>query len=291
MTTSLASTNSHKANKQRFNRLIESLRLRLSSRLGLGDPRFDAFIIGFPKVGNTWLQIMMRKILVSHYGLPDTAIGNILAPREQLPVPMVAMEVTHAMPLLDSEPWREMRLDLSRYRRKRVILIIRDVKDVMVSYYMQNRFRENPPLFDGSIDEMIVGDTWGLGKYLKFYQTWHDRGREICDVTLIRYEDMHESTERELRRAVEAAGIKDVSDQAIHEAVQYGSFDNMRTLEVNDTLGMYALSKPKRDDDRARKVRNGRVGGHTKHLSGEMAQYLDTQIREELPDWYGYPLQ
>ncbi|MGI5817362.1 MAG: sulfotransferase domain-containing protein [Armatimonadota bacterium] len=271
--------------------LARSVKMRAYFALGLGDPDYDAFVIGYPKVGNTWFQVMLRKLLVSHSGLDDSFIPKIFAPRRHLPANTVAVEITHAMPGLDTESWQEMTIAFPRFRRKKVMLLIREPKDTMVSYYMQNRFRENPPLFEGTIEEMIHDEVLGLDKYLAFYRAWAESGREIADVHLIRYEAMHADAHEVLRRTASFLGLEGVAESSIREAVEFGSFDNMRKLEDRDALGMYALSRPHSPDNRARKVRRGRIGGYSEELTDELAEYIDRRVRADLPEFYGYPLQ
>ena len=268
-----------------------ALKLRACLSLGLGHPGIDAFIVGFPKVGNTWFQVMLRKLLVTHGDHDDRLIPEIFATRDRLPAGTVAVEITHAMPKLDTESWRDMRIDFRRFRRRKILLLIREPKDTMVSYYMQNRFREMHPLFEGTIDEMVHDEVFGLDKYLAFYRSWAETGRDLADVMLIRYEDMHAAANQVLRRTAEFIGLKDVTGASIEAAVEYGSFENMRKLEDRDALGMYALSRPRSDDTRARKVRRGKIGGYKEQLSDELADYIDRRVRTDLPDYYGYPLE
>ena len=272
-------------------RISRSLKIRTSLALGFGDPELDAFVVGYPKVGNTWFQVMLRKLLVVHGGHDDRLIPEIFGTRNHLPPDTVAVEITHAMPKLDTESWRDMEIDFRRFRRKKIMLLIREPKDTMVSYYMQNRFRETPPIFEGTIEEMVHDEVFGLDKYLTFYRSWAETGRSVADVLLIRYEDMHAAVDQVLRRTAEFLGLEDVSSSSIQAAVDYGSFDNMRKLEDRDALGMYALSRPNSDDARARKVRRGKIGGHKEQLSEDLVEYIDRRVRADLPEFYGYPLQ
>ena len=272
-------------------RIAAALRLRSSLALGFGDPRYDAFVIGFPKVGNTWFQVMLRKLLVTHYGLDESFVSKICAPRDRLPAATPAVQITHAMPGLDSEPWQQMTIELATFRRKKIILLIREPKDTMVSYYMQNRFRESPPHFEGTIEEMVHDEVFGLDKYLRFYSVWSEEGRKSSEILLIRYEDMHADAHDVIQRTADFLGLHDVAAQTIEDAVAYGSFDNMRKLEETDALGLYTLSRPTSEDKRARKVRRGRVGGYREELSDELAGYIDERVRNDLPAFYGYPLR
>lgn len=276
---------------RRLSARAQTLRLEAYLGLGLGHPGLDAFIVGFPKVGNTWFQVMLRKLLVTHGGHDDRLIPEIFTTRDCLPVDTVAVEITHAMPELATESWRDMRIDFRRFRRKKVMLLIREPKDTMVSYYMQNRFRESPPHFEGTIDEMVHDEIFGLDKYLSFYRSWAETGLKVADVLLIRYEQMHAAVDEVLGRTADFLGLEDLADATIQAAVEYGSFENMRKLEDRDALGMYALSRPRSDDTRSRKVRQGKIGGYKEQLSDELADYIDRRVSEELPDFYGYPLQ
>ncbi len=65
-------------------RVARAARGRLTRLLGddlVALPHRDAYIVGYPKVGNTWFQITLRVALVRYYGLGDEWLSRVIYPQ------------------------------------------------------------------------------------------------------------------------------------------------------------------------------------------------------------------
>jgi hypothetical protein len=72
-------------------------------------------------------------------------------------------------------------------------------------------------------------------------------------------------------------------------AIAYGQFDNMRTLETNQTFRNSGRLKPKdQDDPQSFKTRSGKVGGFVDYLNEADTVYLTEKMHTELSSYYGY---
>src|ERR1700681_2204671 len=84
----------------------------------------DSWVVGYPKCGNTWFGLMLRKALTMAYGLDEAAIPRILSdwrfgrPFARVP----AIGVTHHMPLFNVEGYRDMTIDLDMFRGRSIVL-------------------------------------------------------------------------------------------------------------------------------------------------------------------------
>jgi hypothetical protein len=133
-----------------------------------------ACLISFPKCGRTWLRLMMGKALAVHGGI-DASLNDMLAlkpiTRQVAGVPEI--HVNH-----ESRPHEkrasELSADKREFRHKRVILLIRDVRDVMVSMYFQNTRRasdQNLPQDSlKDIDAFVRSEIGSLESFLTFYR-------------------------------------------------------------------------------------------------------------------------
>ena len=123
---------------------------------------------------------------------------------------------------------------------------------------------------------------------IRYFNIWA-RNRHIPTAFhLVRYEDLHEDAGRELRGLLDFLGIGDVPDPVIHDAVAMASFDNMRQMELNDSLGSGRLRPTDVNDPQSYKTRRGKVGGYVDYLDPEDIASLNNRVRHELDPFFGY---
>ena len=251
-------------------------------------PRYDLYVVGYPKVGNTWFQFMLRRAMMLHYGLSEDEMWHLLADEGPVPPGVPSVIVTHHMPRFNSEGYQEMVVDTRAVARRKLILLIRDPRDTLVSLYMNNRYRQVPPMFEGTLEEMIAFDRYGIEKYLKFYSAWHAARDLPREFLLVRYEDLKADTGRVMRAALPLAGIADVSEELLADVLDFGSFENMRRLENTRGTPLGALKKSSSGHPDAFKTRKGIVGGYEDYLQAETIAAIDRRVERDLPAAYGY---
>jgi hypothetical protein len=234
---------------------------------------------------------MLRKALTMAHGLDEAAIPRILSdwrfgrPFARVP----AIGVTHHMPLFNVEGYRDMTIDLDMFRRRNVVLLVREPKDVLVSLYMHNVYREATPLYEGDIDSMVYSDVYGIEKFLKYYVAWHEQRALPRASMLVRYEDLSDDTEKVVGDALTFLGLPQVTSTLVREVVAYGSFENMRKIERTQEIKLPTLAAPARPRDEAFQVRKGLVGDHVNHLAAATIRYIDHRVEADLPAEFGYP--
>jgi hypothetical protein len=254
----------------------------------------DVVIATYPKTGSTWFQLMIRTLLSDHYQLGPDATGRVfvdsLLTTYRLPEDVPRVYITHGMPGFNEDRHQAMFVESRRFSGKRVILLVREPKDTMVSLYFHNRHRTVPPVYTGEIDAMVYDDVYGIGKYIKYYQVWQRDRHRFKDLLLVKYEDLKADPAQELRRTASFIGIKDASDVAIQRAVDACSFENMKKAEAAGSGHVPGLNRSKNPSAEAFKVREGVVGGYRSHLGDAAIQHIDRCVREQLPGLYGYPI-
>ena len=251
----------------------------------------NSWVVGYPKCGNTWFGIMLRKALTLAYGLDDAAIRHVLSDwRFSRPFTGVpAIGVTHHMPLFNVESHEDMALDLSVFRGRNVVLLIRDPKDALVSLYMHNVYREATPLYEGDMDSIVYSDVYGIEKFLKYYALWYRERALLRGLMLVRYEELWHDTEGVLSEALKFLGVPHVHGALVRDAVAYGRFENMRKLEVTNALRLLTLEPSRHRREEAFQVRKGIIGDHVNHLSLEAIRHIDRRVEADLPAFFGYP--
>ncbi|HZM29006.1 MAG TPA: sulfotransferase domain-containing protein [Acidimicrobiales bacterium] len=231
--------------------------------------RSDVVLVSFPKCGRTWLRVMVGRSLQRHFALPDEADVVELAHLAELDRRVPSVLVTHD----DDAQWKapaEVERDKDSYRHRRVILLVRDPRDVIVSLYHQMGGRRGEDV--GSLGEFVGRPAGGFASLLAFYDAWAGALDVPAAVLLVRYEDLHADPGAQLRRVLAFVGVRDVDAVTVGEAVEYGSFANMRRLE---DAGASASSRLRPVGD-AYKTRRGTVGGHREELEPEEVAHLDT---------------
>jgi hypothetical protein len=260
------------------------LRERNSAASRRADREAEAFLISYPKCGRTWLRMLLSRALENHYGAPDIDYlggdflgGNVAgAPR---------IRVSH-----DDDPhWKTPRgLDRRkrRYRGKKVVLLVRDPRDVVVSMYFERSRRERA--YAGTLSQFLHERRGSLDTILAYYNVWAGARHIPSDLLVVRYEDLRRDTERELRRLLAFLGVTDVSDETVREAVHFASFENMRKMESSGSVGSGRLRPRDPNDPESFKTRRGKVGGFVDYLSPEEIEEVERRIRSGLDASFGY---
>ena len=111
---------------------------------------------------------------------------------------------------------------------------------------------------------------------------WHKEMRKRDkDFLLLKYEDLRKDTYKELKKAVSFLNIP-AEDEIIKKAVEFGSMENMRKMEMNNTFNDHRLKLKDIKDKESYKVRKGKVGGYVDYLKSEDIDYINNKIRQDL---------
>lgn len=279
------------ANRKVGHRLSPAARKRLAAVLGdrafgwYRRRRTDVYLVSFPKCGRTWVRILLARTLQQHFGLAADADLLELHRLAELDPGVPCVVVTHD----DDAQWKapdDVERDKQRYRHHRVILLVRDPRDVIVSLYFQKRDRRSA--FAGTIDDFLDEPVGGFASLLAFYDAWADSAHVPASTLVVRYEDLHARPEHELRRMLDFIGVHGVGAAVISEAVAFASFDNMRRMEETGVSGSQRLRPGRLGDHDTYKTRRGRVGGHRDELTPDQIARLDAEMTASRVDRFGY---
>lgn len=247
----------------------------------------DTFVVSWHKTGRTWLAFMLGKVLIEKYGIDESKLLYTYEMTKKLPTENIMF--THGGPghHSDTNDYRNLHFNASRYGKKKIVFLIRDVRDTTVSGFFQMTERSGG--FEGDIHDFVRDGRWGSPKIISFYNLWYRNRKNVADFLLIRYEDMHKDPEKELRRLLDFLNIKDVDDSIIQNAISFSSFNNMKKIETEDKFKGGRLRYQKKTNAESRKVRKGKAGGFVEYLNKEDLKYIDDMIdelQEDGCDWY-----
>ena len=223
-------------------------RIRHGAQISLGRERGreievrpdDVFLISYPKSGNTWLRFIVGNLM--H---PDTPItfDNI----EQM-VPDIYQHATkylislRAPRILKSHEYFDPRY-------KKVIYIIRDPRDVAVSYYHHHiKFRTidpNCPL-SSFVDRFIAGDLDAYGSWAENVGSWIGARKDNPDFLLLRYEDLLATPEVGISKMAAFLSIPS-SAASLQKTITGSSFEQMREMEKQQGANWKPLKHTNKD--------------------------------------------
>ncbi len=246
--------------------------------------RTDVHLVWFPKTGGTWARLLLNNALSMHTGVrPADPLDFGEFHRHNPSLPTIR-------PHNDDEPhWKtpeQLERDKSAYRGKRVILLVRDPRDAVVSLYFQKTKRWK--VLEGSLHDFVWQASGSLRTMIAFYGAWAAQRHVPLAISLVRYEDLHRDPRTELCRLLDFAGLRQVRDEVVDAAVEASSFDTMRRREVSLEFGTSRLRPGIRGDHESFKARRGLVGGFSDYLCPEDVERATEVVRRTMNPWYGY---
>lgn len=240
--------------------------------------QIKVYCISFPKNGRTWLRIMIGKALCEKYNLDDE---NIFCPTAlSKSAGILQSKWSHdGSANRDMRHWQDLKTNKRRYRNKKVLFLIRDPRDVVVSCYFQATKRAR--VYEGNISDFIRSPNFGIKKIIVFNNIWLNNIEVPKESLLIRYEEMHENPAKTLREALRFLGEEKIQEEYIQSAVDFSRFDNMKQLEKQALFDSKILKPGQTDDKESFKVRKGKVGGYFDYLSEADCHYLNDMLDKE----------
>ena len=247
----------------------------------------DVIISPFSKSGTTWLQQMFHTLRTRG----DTGFDDIsrVVPWIET-APMLGLDLNAPQP---AEP-RGFKSHLSWEdvpRGARYIVSIRDPRDVLVSMY---RFVEGWFLEPGAVSigefaraQMLREPEAGYWGHLR---SWWDH-KDDDDILLLSYEGMianHPGTIRRVAAFCDIALDDELLDITLRNSslefmlANKSKFDDLLMREMSERLA----NLPPGSD--SAKVREGKIGGHTRVLDERVLDEMDRIWREQIEPRYGF---
>lgn len=250
--------------------------------------RTGIYLLSYPKCGRTWLRLMIGKALVDDLNLTADPMEISQLHRHTPHVPRIRA-------IHDGSSWSKRPDELERnkdeFSRKKVIFLVRDPRDTLISMYFQATKRRD--FFSGTPSQFLRHDVGALDTIIAYYNTWAENRNVPRELCLIRYEDLHREPVRELERALKVIG-RVPRREILERAVEFAKFDNMRALERGGQLGLRdrdRLSPTDVNDPESFKTRKGKVGGFRDYLDEADVAYMNERIATQLSPFYASYLE
>jgi hypothetical protein len=226
----------------------------------------DTFLVSYPKSGNTWCRFLIANLMYPEKR-PDFSNINELVPDPEA----ISKRHLNALPrprILKSHQYFD-----PRYQR--VIYIVRDPRDVVLSeYHFQIKRRvigEEFPL--AGFVTRFLGNQLGhpYGSWFENVGSWFFTRRNLPGFLLVRYEALQSQAEAEMARI--ATFLRVAGDpRSLAFAIEQSSADRMRALE-NKQAHLWSSIKDTRLDKPF--VREAKAGGWRTELPPDCAARIE----------------
>jgi hypothetical protein len=250
----------------------------------------DVIVISPAKAGRTWLRVMINQYFSLRYGIPfslrdlhdqNASIPSIIYEhwlwyQLRVPKPIERLNGRYVIPS-------------SVLARKKLVILVRDPRDIIVSAYFQETRREHKSRrTDMTLKEFIRDKRRGMSSLIKVLNLTYARIRNRQNHILLKYESIAADPITALSRVLEFGGVTPIPE-LVAQAVSFASFDNMKRIEAADELKNEILRPGNFSDPESFKVRRGKIGGYTDYLDQADQDYINANLAR-LDPYFGYPV-
>jgi hypothetical protein len=246
---------------------------KLYRKLQAFDPRTrvregDVLIASYPKSGNTWTRFVLGHLLTSC--------------REQLTfktfdryTPELNVHFEYLRQL--SSPRLLKTHDLFQPRFRKAIYIVRDPRDVYVSYYHYIRKKLPEHL---TFKEFLHDEVAKLGTWAEHVQSWQQCGRLLC----IKYESMLADPRAAFGQMIDFLPEFELPGNLLDQAIAMSSFQQMK--QVEQQYGRNFRSKTDAEKSSVF-MRKGQQGDWVNYFDEEDLALLHERAGAVMDEW-GY---
>ena len=134
----------------------------------------DIFIVSYPKSGRSWLRFMLSRYFSYVYQIDFelskdiTELTKSVNSASKIAFVHDGSSYTQNYNFSYDELPKESK---KIYKNKKVILLVRDLRDVMVSYYLHCSKRDN--IYHKEISDFIRDRKFGIAKAVEFLNIWY----------------------------------------------------------------------------------------------------------------------
>jgi hypothetical protein len=242
-------------------------------------PITDVFVISYPKSGRTWHRFLVGNYLAALWGRPKSEAASVEDLTASQPGTRTRYDHNGANFVDAIAPDHPAVANPALWSGRKVIFLVREPKDVLVSAWHHARWRSNS--YRGPIADFVRSRYAGIDKLLVAQNRWWASRERASAHLVLSYERMHADLAGVLRDTLRFVGWP-VDEPGIANAVAASTFAAMRDAEREKSVDHGSLqptaAAPDQADERARKVRSGKVVGHREHLSADDVAFVDRRV-------------
>jgi hypothetical protein len=228
-------------------------------------------VVSYPRSGRTWLRFLFHD-LMRQLEIADKYCALVT--------------FKHDGAMIWRDPKERYRPEKGAYKKRDVLLMVRNPRAVMVSLYYFLARRKCIPWVQNLSLSKFVRHELGLAFLVRFMNDWARNGGQAKSLTVFAYEDMRSEPAKHLDLLVKWIGLQNVTPEMIQKALDRCSIDRMREVDAKEWLPEEEGAKRYTLGETSM-VREARVGGFRHHFSEEDLQWMDRYIDKNLSKVFG----
>lgn len=211
----------------------------------------DTFLVSYPRSGNTWTRFL---------------VCNLIHPDQPVDFADLESRIPEIYDVTDRElrSFKRPRIIKSHEsfdpRYKKIVYIVRDPRDVLLSYYefqMKRRVITEDVGLEAFVPRFMESEFEPkTGSWRDHVLSWLATRGGQSNFLLLRYEDMLADPQKESTKIAAFLGL-DSSPERVARAVELSTADRMRKLEKEQSHQWKETSKTRQDKPFVRKAASG----------------------------------
>ena len=228
----------------------------------------DVFIVGFPKSGNTWMQHIITHLVYGVNGEASRSMVNLI----------VSDIYANSHYFRFNERCFFKSHDLPKPNYKKVVYIMRDGREALLSYFHMKKNMGNPvsmfDLYSGNIK--LNNASWS-----EHIEQW-EQNPYGAEILWLKYEDLKADRLKELKRVCAFLNIER-SDSDIDQVMDLTSMEHMKTLEKR--MDWVKMNKNYFVDNKTF-LRKGKTDSYKNEVSKEIINIFEKNNSDLLSKYY-----
>ncbi|GAA0486481.1 sulfotransferase domain-containing protein [Salinibacillus aidingensis] len=230
----------------------------------------DIFIASYPKSGNTWMRFLLANLIYSKQRIDFANIEDFIVDIYK----RKNNEIKRNNDINIFKTHSYFRPKFTKYKSNKVVYIVRDVRDVIISYYQYVQKRKNTSIeFNDFYNQFLAGDIDNYGTWGENVGSWLGASKGNSNFLLIKYEDMLEDIYSEMIKVCDFLDLN-VNKSELTMAIEKSSFDNLQKSEVEVQNKAEEL---KNTNQNIKFFRSGKKGQWNDYLTKKQIEILESQ--------------
>lgn len=239
-----------------INKIYDTLNKLYYYNYGHKKDAVDCLFISFPKSGRTWIRYILANYFFLNFNI-DVNLNLNTQNNKNLP----KIKFSHDLNMI------------KLHKKSSIIILLRDPRDIIVSYYHHVSKRNNS--YKGNIDSFVMSNKYGFKCLLKYFNKLQDILCTKKDYIIIYYEDIINNDINEVTKILDYLNIN-IDNNNVKLSCGKSKFNKMRKIESNNTLNDSRLSVI----NNGRKCRKGKIGAYREELSNVSINYINEIINK-----------